>query len=384
MYCIRLKNQILTKMKKRLPYSGNRNIIIAALLFIAGGLHAQSYERSKHISESYPINNATEIQVNNKYGNVHVFTWDKDSVRIEIDVLVRANKQSKVDKIYDYIDFEFTGNEYYVIAKTLFQNNRNSVWSELTDIAKTIFSSENKAQIDYEIYVPASNPIKISNKFGNIYTTDHNNEIEIILSNGDLKAHAFNGKSLINIEFGTANVNHIRNATLEINYAQFNADIAEKIIMRSKSSEIRIEDLKELDVNSRRDKLYLNTVGNISGEASFSYFYIKNIYDMMVLSTDYGEINIDNFLQGFQLLDVNSNYTDYNLIMPKNIYFDLELNHNSRTVIDYPGTFTNLKKKTKNAEEETYVIYGFIGEQSGEPARIDIDTKSGKIVILQY
>ena len=372
------------KMKKRLLYNGNKALILAAMLFFTAGMYAQTYERSKHINKSYHINNTTEIQISNKYGNVHIVTWEKDSVKFEIDVLVRANKQAKVDKIYDYIDFEFTGNEYYVIAKTLFQNDRKSVWSELSDIAKTLFSSDNKAQIDYKVYVPSKNPIKITNKFGNIYTTEHENDIEINLSNGDLKAHAFNGKSKIEIEFGNANVKHIADAVLEINYAQFSADEADKISLKSKSSEIRIEHLNELDLNSRRDKLYLNTVGKINGEASFSYFYIQNLIELIVVTTSYGEINIENFLPEFQLMGINSNYTDYNLSFPDDLYIDLEINHDSRTIIDYPSTFKNFKKKVKNTEEETYITYGFIGEQIGEPARIDIDTKSGKIIMHQY
>ena len=373
------------KMKKRLLYSGKRSLIIAVSLFIiTASTSAQTYERSKHIEKAYPINNTTEIQISNKYGNVHIVTWEKDSVKIEIDVLVRANKQSKADKIYDYINFEFTGNEYYVIAKTLFQSNRKSVWNELSDIAKTIFSSGNKAQIDYKIYLPSSNPLKIENKFGNIYTTNHSNEIEIILSNGDLKAHAFEGNTRIEIEFGNVNIKSISEATLEVNYAQFNADIADKITLRSKSSEIRIEDIGELDINSRRDKFYLNTVGKINGEASFSYFNIQNITELIALTTNYGEINIDNFLQGFQLMSINSKYTDYKLVFPENLNIDLEINHDSKTEIDYPVTFENLKKKSKNVEEETFITYGLIGEQTEETARIDIDTKSGQIIILQF
>ena len=128
----------------------------------------------------------------NKYGDIHLIPWEKDSVVFEIDFSVTSNKQAKVDKIFDYVDFDFKATAYYVIAQTVFEG-QNSFWREMADVASTIFSSGTNTRIDYTVYFPAGNDVRIENKFGNIYTTDHTGKVDITLSNGDLKAFPSGG-----------------------------------------------------------------------------------------------------------------------------------------------------------------------------------------------
>ena len=68
-------------------------------------LSAQPYERSRQETHTFKVYKQTTLEVYNKYGNIHLFPWEKDSVKIRIELNVKANKQNKVDKIFEYIDF---------------------------------------------------------------------------------------------------------------------------------------------------------------------------------------------------------------------------------------------------------------------------------------
>jgi len=118
-------------------------------------LNAQPYERSKEEIRSFKVYKQTTLEIYNKYGNIHLFPWEKDSVKIKIELNVKANKQSKVDKIFEYINFEFSNTKYYIIARTQLKQH-GTFWSEVSDLANTLFSGNNKAQIDYYIYLPLS------------------------------------------------------------------------------------------------------------------------------------------------------------------------------------------------------------------------------------
>lgn len=339
----------------------------------------QTYEKNKHISRSFEVTGMTEIQINNKYGTIHVIPWEKDSVRFEIDLKVKANKESKVDKIYEYIDFEFTSTSYYVIAQTVFTNKRNSFWTELSDITNMIFSGGNKAEIDYIVYLPDKNPIKISNKFGNIYCTDHNGKAEINISNGDIKAHDFTGITNITLEFGRGNIHSIQSGTLQVNYSEINVEQSENLKVSGKSATINIESINELHLESRRDKVNIGKASKIFGETSFSYTTIDKLERNITLKTEYGEIRIESLAEGFRFAGINSTYTDIFMTLPANMGLNLEISHDDRTDISMPPTFDKIKTESKDPGSGTLITYGSIGEIQRDPSRINITTQSGHL-----
>ena len=199
-------------------------LIVGSLAFSA--LQAQVYERSRELTKTFRVYEETTLEVHNKYGNIHLFPWQKDSVRIRIEVEVKANKESKADKIYDYIDFDFSHTKYYIEAKTAFRQNRSAFWSEVSDLASTLFSGNNKAQIDYYIYLPADIEIKLENKFGNIYTTNHSGKMIIELSNGDFKANDLSGYVDFDFSFGNASIGQMDEGKLKLGYGELEIEKA--------------------------------------------------------------------------------------------------------------------------------------------------------------
>lgn len=364
----------------------NCRVLLGMVVFLALALSfakGQTYEKSKHLTRSFEISEITEIQVSNKYGTVHIIPWDKDSVRFEIDLAVKANKESKVDKIYDYIDFDFTETHYYIIAQTEFTNKSNNFWSELTDIANMIFSGGNKAVIDYTVYVPDNNPLRITNKFGNIYLTDHYGKLDIDLSNGDLKAHSLKGESTINIEFGRGNIHLFESGHLKSNYSEVEVEHSDRLKLSSKSSTITLGENTDLILDTRRDKLQVAEASVISGESSFSYITIVNVLKSLNLKTNYGELTIKGLSPVFRLADINSTYTDIFLTIHSHAFIDLEINHDNRTDLGLPGSFNGIRMEEKDPEKGVFATYGKVGEENGTPIRIDINTLSGKVDIRQ-
>jgi len=367
------------KKLKRSGYKSRLLIPLLAGILFSGAAEAQYYEKSRHISKAFSVESETEIQVSNKYGTVHLKPWDKDSVRFEIELVVKAKKESKVDKIFNYIDFSFTATNYYVIAQT--EINKSTFWTEVSDAANALFSADNKAQIDYTVYYPRNNTLKIENKFGNIYTTDHSGNLEIQLSNGDLKAHDLVGETILNLEFGNASIHRIANGNLSINYSEINLEDADVLSINSKSSTFYLGQVSEMIIKSRRDKFNIKHVGTINGESSFTNYKIEESIKTLVLKTEYGEFFLENIAPQFHLLDMNSNYTDIKLGFPKSLSYSLEIDHDEHTVISYPEEYTGIQHQTKDEKEETFLTYGKVGSASEPIAKIKISNMAGTVTI---
>jgi len=358
----------------------------AIILLITGifGLqfgYSQTYEKSRQEVKSFKAYKQTSLEIYNKYGNVHLFPWAKDSVKIEINLEVKANKQSKVDKIYDYISFDFSSSKYYIISRTELRPNQNSFWSEVSDVTNSVFGGNTKTRIDYNIYLPASMNIKIENKFGNIYCTDHSGKFDIVLSNGDFKANNLSGESNLNLSFGSAGVYYIEQGMLNLNYCELDLGKAKIMQFKSKSSTIRIDEIESLKIESKRDKYFIHDLGTLSGESSFSYLTIKSFSRNMKVETEYGEVKLSSIEMGFNLIDLKGKYTDIYLNINKDFRGEFEINHSGEAILNYPDRIGELNTEAIDEKNEVFKTTAFIGEKTKPFGKVNITIRSGKMSI---
>ena len=358
-----------------------RTASLLLFMIVSNTLTAQAFEKKGTISKEFEITENTEIQITNKYGNIQVITWELDSVKFEVSISVKGNKAYKVDKNFSYIDVEFTANQYYVLANTIFENEKSNFWSDVSDITNSLFKSGSNAQIDISVYVPEENALKLKNKFGNIYLTNQTGPLEIDLSNGDLRANHLSGKTDIKLGFGKATIKTLDNARLDINYGELRVKKAGELFIESKSSEIDCEDSEALRLQSRRDKFYLGNIKKLNGEFSFSTVKIDILETEIFLKTNFGDLLIDQFNPDFSIYNVNSSNTDISSVLSANNGYKLELYYNKKTDLQLPIGLENVEESLINDDDEFY-LSASSGEISSKSPTIKINQKGGSIIII--
>jgi hypothetical protein len=366
---------------KRIRLRFKRSHFIAFLILAGVMAHGQTFERSRALSRSFALPASAEIQVSNKYGDIHLIPWEKDSVRFEIDFRVTSTKQSKVDKIFDNVDFDFKSTNYYVIAQTLFLG-QNTFWTEITDAASSVFSSGTHTQIDYTIYFPESNAVKIDNKYGNIYTTDHTGKADFSLSNGDLKAHAFLGETKIRLDFAYATIEEIKRGKLEINYSQFNLEKSDELDIESKSSKVYITNVNILFLNSRRDKYYVHEAGLVEGESFFSNLNLDIVKEKLNLRTSYGDIKLQSVPENFRQMDLSAQSTDITLYLDEKHLYEIEVTKDDHTQMIYTSRLITKTETLVNEKDQIYKVECRAGVQDGQKVPVRIDARGGKIYLM--
>lgn len=358
-----------------------KSIPLLAILILAlsAGSLAQTFEKSLDVTRTFPIKKMTTIQVENKYGNINIIPWEKDSVKFDIHLEVTSSKMDRLDKTFKSIDFDFTANEYFIITRTVFKNQKSKFLAELTDMATSLFSHSN-AQIDYTIYLPESAELTLDNKYGNVYTTNLTGKLILNISNGDLRANALTGVVRADLEFGDFTVKELKNANIEFNYANAEIRKADKLMIESRSSEIEIDEATEIDINSRRDQINIKSLSRITGDISFSEIYLRVIDKELIMKTEYGGLEIDQVPKDFRLIDLTSQYTDLSLMVSKESQFDLELIHTKESDVTISGFVEVTNTEVLNKDEGVVKVSGFQGKNAS--SRIRVDLKSGSFKIL--
>jgi len=350
-----------------------RYLLAATLVWMLGFSTQAQVEESRHITETFLAEKGITVDISNKYGTVNISTWDVDSVKIDIDLVVRAKNYVKMAKIKDGIDFDISSTSHYVIAKTMVGQDKASYRNDINEAVEAIFSSNNSIQIDYEVMIPKHANVRIVNKFGDVYCDDLTGDARIRLSHGDLKASTFTGNTQIDIKFGNGTVREAQNGRFTIEYGRFDLKQANDISIKSKSSTVTIGQVNELKIASRSDKYFIREVNQLYGESTFTDHNIDLLTSKLDIIGKYGEININELPAGFESLKVRTNYTDLNFAFNNDAGYHLDLTQ-KKVILSYPTSKGNLETSTIPEDDKMTRLVGPIGNTSSSSVVINAES----------
>lgn len=360
----------LKKVRYNMLFKKSIGIGLVCLGFILP-VQAQLIEKTKSFNKTFPVSKTTELTVTNKYGNIHLVQWQSDSVRFEVSVRVADPKDARVEKLFNEIDVVFTHSPYYVNATTTFAS-ASKLWSELSDMTKSVMNSGSAATINYTIYLPDYLRVKVDNRFGNIYTTDHTNHADFRVSNGTLQANNLTGKSIIMIEFGNANINHVEDSRIELNYSEIDLTSGKSINLIGRSSTVQLGNIEQLNLDSRRDKIIVSNVNSITGETSFSRLTINELHTDFMLKSEYGTVQFMKMSPEINYLQLNAAYTVTNLYANPSINAGVEVTFSKKTKIVYPPAMTNIENQQISLQDDTNLFKGHLGKGVGSELKFNM------------
>ncbi len=338
-------------------------------------------ELTKTITKNYAVNAKAKIEIINKYGQLIIEPWDKDSVAMKITVTTYGKNESAVEKLMDRIDFDFRSSSDFVKAETVLDKRSSPIsefFNALTDQSKAIFSKSH-IEVNYEIKIPENANIDLKNRFGDVFLGKIKGLADLKIGHGDLKVDEFRGDVSLDLNFCHADIQYMQDADVILKGSSLDVMEVATIKINSISSEIDIENAKKIILNSKNDRIDIGKITQIEGEGHFSKLNIMDLSKSLELKLDYGSLKIHKIMNTFSEIDINSNSTDIKLDFQQPTYIAAELNTRADR-INLPDKLTNLTKnfydKDRFAEME-----GFIGRESTKISKLKIKATSGNVRI---
>lgn len=220
------------------------------------------FVKTKSYSKSYSLSN-DRISIQNSFGKVEVHTWNKNEVKVDVAIETSSNVESVAQKIIDGITIN-SGDQ------------GNEVWFKTDNKGSNTGKGEKSSMsIDYVVYMPASNPLKLSNEFGATTVPDLKGEVDLVSKFGSLKTGALSNIRSIQVEFGKGSFESIANGTVTVKYskAEFGKLIGNVKLNFEFCSATKISfdnNVTSLDVKASYSTVNLRPVGDPS--ASYSIF----------------------------------------------------------------------------------------------------------------
>lgn len=354
-------------------------LFILAIVAVPEMAQAQ-FTETKEINKQFAVSPETRVELSNKYGKIDINTWQKDSVVVNINIHVEAKKLSKLEDAVRGIDFDITDSKYYLIIRTNVEKNKSSFSKELTRFKESVLKSDGNIQVDFTVWMPATNELKVENKFGDVYIGDFDGKLDINLSNGNLKAHDFEGEVNLVLNFADATINTLQSGFIDCNFSELYIKKAKSVQLKSKSTEIEIQKISELKAESRRDKFRIREVDAIDAKSSFTNIRINELTDRMKLRSEYGDLDIEKIVADFSVISIESKSTDINLYFEKTSQFDVEIK-STKTELDLCDEIVIDEEKTMDEDEKTLLQTGKFGGKNGDSSKLAITATSGEINI---
>jgi len=99
-------------------------LLIPTLTFGIGKTH----KKSKKIAKSFTVNSDATLSIDNKYGDINITTWAKNTIEIDVEITIKGDDVGDVENQLEKIDIEFNDSPNLLEVKTIFKKNKSS-WS---------------------------------------------------------------------------------------------------------------------------------------------------------------------------------------------------------------------------------------------------------------
>jgi hypothetical protein len=353
------------------------NILI--LLCLTYTLSGQAYSEKRTYRKSVAVNREMTLEVNNKYGVVHISSGTADSVEIKAEIEATGSSQDRIDKMLQGVEVNISETDYLVRAQTDFNQTISMLLEGFKSITNKLIPYESRIQINYSIVAPEFLNIRIVNKYGDVYLENSAGSISVDLSNGSFKANSLSGSTSLNFNFCDATINNLKDARLEATFSDLTIGESGKLTVSSISSKFDITKSLSLDTKSRRDKFYIGNVSSLTGNSYFSEYRIENLDKEIILDSKYGRIEADHIGKNCEMVNITSGYTDVYLTFDPAMSYSFDVRSvNSFLVL--PRERTDVEKETVNEDRKEYINSGKVGKNQGN-LKVVIEATRGNIYL---
>jgi hypothetical protein len=243
------------------------------------------FVKEKNISKTYPAS-GNNLSIDNSFGNVTFTPWDKNEIKVDVHIEASSDKEEIAQKIFDAIRVSDKHQGKEIEFRTKIENNKGSCKNCKTSM-----------QIDFDVHLPVSVALDVTNSFGNIELPDYRGEVSVTSKFGKLNAGSLSNVKDVGVEFGSATIKSMSNIDATFKFSTI------EIGNLSGKNEINLEFCGETSIKLD------NNLNSLELRESYSTVNIRpgNLSATYNISTSFGSV-IDRSSANIERTDTPDKY----------------------------------------------------------------------------
>ena len=354
-------------------------ILLVALLFTTNSLIvAQNVTESRTLQKSFVAKEGMSLDLTNKYGKVHLSPSENDSVYIRIELNASASNKSRLRKMIDGVSFNLAASNHYIIAE--FSRGPVNLIESIRTLTNNLISPGSKLVVDYYVAAPQFMEVNLDNRYGDIYIESTSANLHVSASNGVIKGEDLWGNNTFDLNFCNISIASVMQTRVAISYGELNIERGDILDIQSASSKIELGDIESIKTDSKRDKFFIKKVTTLEGSGYFTDYNVDILREKLNLNTRYGKLIVDQIPYTFELISVESTYTDIHLTADAETAFELDARL-SNCFSRIPEEWI-IEETILSSERNEYLYAGHVGNSSSS-SKIILKLTRGNLDFLQ-
>lgn len=353
--------------------------IVLITLFIAGFSMYSQETLTKTIEKTFKMSNAGELHLNNKYGNIIINGWDKNSISITIDIKATNKKKDKAKSILDRIETNFKVARDFISITSEISDKNKSLFSRYFNKVNPFDLDKTNVEIKYTINMPANVEIDLTNKFGDVILENWAGKLKVNLQHGDLWINEPLSNANIDMKFGKLRAKSITYASINLKNGSINMEASKNLLLKTSGSSIDISNVEDLELFSSKDEILIEQIDALRGELMFSNAEISKINRSMNLVMRVSDFRVSKIVQPGAVVTINQESSDINLNI-SNLAFKLSATL-EQGLLRLPKAFTNIDTKMLDKSKRIREINATYGK-SGH-GMFTLTGKKGIITLIE-
>jgi hypothetical protein len=368
-----------------------KSIYSVLVLSIAIVASAYGYDKSKEtftksVKKEYDISRSGKVVLSNKYGNIDVKTNDGDKVTIDVEITVNARNEETANTAFERINIDFSASSDYVKAETILDSDKGNWWAGN--------KKSYDFKINYEVTIPRSVELDVSNKYGDVYITELENDLELNVKYGNFNVVSAEDFDLT-CKYGSGEIENCKDITADLGYVSgegFKVGICENVELDTKYSKIRIKSAKDITADAGYDnygigtadafkldgnynKINITDVVDFSADTRYTNINIEELRGSVNLEMGYGGLEIYKVHKEFREIDVDCKYASVKIGTASDASYNFDLD------ADYAGIEVpdNSDIRIRDNDSNSKHVEGQVG--SNPSGRIKVNSSYGSIKI---
>ncbi len=330
-------------------------------------------EYKKTYKEVFNVNPSTKLSIANKFGKVDIKNWDKKSIEIVVNVIVRTSSQDKAEKSLSDIKID--------ISKTDEQINATTKFGEIVtkSVGNSSKANRGKIEINYSVMMPKTIPLTLLNKYGSVFIDELVSNSKIEVNYGNLVANKISSavkkpETEVILAYSSGNIEECLWTKLNLKYSKLHIVNSQALAAITKYSKLFVDKGTSLVTESKYDSYKVGNVKNFVTSAGYCHLNFDRIDTKIDVTLKYSDLKVGYIPANFEEIKIVNKYGPCILNIDKNASYTINGNAEYGKII-YPEGNAKVSKFQDGSEIK---VSGYVGKEDAK-SHVRINSKYGTI-----
>lgn len=350
------------------------------LLFISSSIAAKgkSAEKEKVINELIVLKASETIEVDTKFGELKINTWDRNEVSLKVTVRVKDGNEKRAQELIDRIDINISHTPSKLSIKTDISGDDDEI--------KIKTSKDGYLEINYELTVPSGNLLDIKNSFGALFLDKMKASVKIDMKFGAATIGELSGEqNHLSFEFcDPIVINKFYKGKIDLKFSKLELLKSEDLILTSEMSGSKIDKVTNTQCYLKFGSLDLNEVNVLQLESQMSAVKIESLHGSGKIENKYGALTIAKVRGVCSKLEIDGEFSPIKIYLERGGNYNINANSKMSGLKLPEGSIESEKpaQTNKSAIRTNSSFIGRIGEKGINSSILNITSSFGDVKLM--